>query len=80
MAFFGMMSILLQVDDVVEGVDRAGYQAERDEDNHHQCDQVRVVPGMAKQQAGEHESILHPLVGAHQAQQFNNIIHFLSGS
>ena len=64
-----MMSILLKINDVVDGVDRTGHQTECNEGNHNLRNQMGIMPGMAEQQAGEHECVLHPLVGAERPDE-----------
>ena len=62
------MSVLLDIDDVVENVNGTGNQTECGKGQHHLAHQRRVMPGMAKQQADKDEGVFYPLVWTHEAQ------------
>ena len=69
---FWVLAVLFTVGQIVEHIDGRGEQAEGDEGPDGLAQLALIHPGMAKQQAGEDEKVLHPLM---RAQQGNGRVH-----
>jgi hypothetical protein len=59
---------------VVHHVHPAGGQAECTQHLYYQHHLREVAPAVAEQQAHQNKAVLHPLVGAHEANQVTNVL------
>lgn len=75
--FDGMLTIGFKIGNIIEKVDAAGGRAKGDEAQDGQFKDVGIPELDGKDQCGEDDEVLHPLVRAHGGEDVSQVLFFL---